>query len=40
MIMSLKGVMDFVKSKGFTLHPNSEKAYKLLTKEGEEKLGL
>ena len=33
MIMSLKGVMDFVKSKGFTLHPNSEKAYKLLKKE-------
>ena len=33
MIMSLKGVMDFVKSRGFTLHPNSEKAYELLKKE-------
>ena len=40
MIKSLKGVMDFVKSRGFTLHPNSEKAYELLKKEEKRKLGL
>ena len=30
--------MDFVKSRGFTLHPNSEKAYELLKRRKKENL--
>jgi ribosome silencing factor RsfS/YbeB/iojap len=40
MLAALKQVMDFVKCKGFTLHPNSVEAYKFILNKKEALKGL
>jgi len=40
MIQSLSGVIEFVESKGLSLHPNSKKALNYLLKEENKKLEL